>query len=166
MKRLLTFKTKLGKDEIVKIFRDNTFAIEKDFQSIPSGKQYFSGQVTTDRIRLKNALRRSKNPSTILEVFLNVTGTDTEVIVEEEAGEEGALTRQTMLAITIPLGIVVLFVGGILSLINPEEYSILWTLIIVVGISGVGLIDPLLYNLRVRSNTEADLSFIVRLIQK
>jgi hypothetical protein len=169
MKRLLDFKTTLDEEAIIKTLKENTIPTENDFQTLPFanfGKHYFSGQVSDKRIRIKNAIRNPKNPSPILDIVMAKKDELTEVIIQDDTDDEIKANRMMLVTITVSISVVVLLVGGILSFVQPDNYSILWTIILSAVISGLGFTSSYFYKERVRLNTRGDLEFLVRLLSR
>ena len=141
MKKLLDFKTTLDRETIITILKDNTFPIEDNFQTILFPKHYFSGQVNDKRIRIKNATRTPKNPSPILEIVISKTDEFTEVVIHDDTDDDIGTNKIMLITITVSISVVILLVGGILSFVQPDNYSLLWTIIVCIIISGLGLIN-------------------------
>lgn len=166
MRRLFDFKTTLGIEAIMKTLKENTFATENDFQTLLFDKHYFSGQVSNKSIRIKNASRNPKNPSPIFDIDISTKDNLTEVIIHDDTDDDIGTNSMMLVTITVSISIVVLLVGGILSFVQPDNYSLLWSIIVSVIISGLGLANSYYYKERVRLNTRRDLDFIVRLLQR
>jgi hypothetical protein len=166
MKRLLNFKTALDKETIILTLKENTFPIENDFQTLLFDKHYFSGQVNDQRIRIKNATRIPKNPSPILDIVLSKKEGLTEVVIHDDTSDDIWANNMMKITITVSISVVILLVGGILSFVQPDKYSILWTTIVSLLISGMGLVNSCFYKEQVRLNTRGDLDFLVKLLQR
>jgi hypothetical protein len=166
MKRLLGFKTTMDKEGVMTTLKENTFPTENDFQTLLFDKHYFSGQVSDKRIRIKNASRNPKNPSPIFDIAISTKDDLTEVIIHDDTDDDIWTNNIMLVTITVSISIVVLLVGGILSFVQPDNYSLLWTIIVSVIISGLGLGNSYYYKERVRLNTRGDLDFLVRLLQR
>jgi hypothetical protein len=165
MRRLLDFKTTLDREAIMATLRENTFPTEYDFQTLFFGRHYFSGQVNNKRIRIKNATRGPKNPSPIFDIVISAKDQFTEVIIHDDTDDDIGANSMILITTTISMSVVVLLVGGILSFVQLDNYSMLWTVIVSIIISGLGLFNSYYYKERVRLNTKADLDFLVRLLQ-
>ena len=169
MKRLLDFKTTLDKETAITTLRENTFATENDLLTLPFGnfgKHYFSGQVNDKGIRIKNAIRNPKNPSPILEIVISKKDDLTEVIIHDDTHDDIGTNSMMIVTVTVSISVVILLVGGILSFIQPDNYSLFWTIVISVVISGLGLVNSYFYKESVRRNTRGDLEFLVRLLKR
>jgi hypothetical protein len=166
MKQVLEFTTKLNQEEIIKTLKDNTHPTEYEFQTLLFGKEYFSGQVSGKKIRIKNATRQPRNPSPILDISLIPNDTETKVIIKDDSDGEINLNKSLLLTITISISVVVLLVGGILSFIQPDNYSIIWTITISVSITTFGLIRSFFYRQTTELNRNGDLDFLLRLLKK
>jgi hypothetical protein len=166
MKRLLDFKTTLNKEEVMTTLKENTFLTDNDFQTLLFDRHYFSGQVGDKRIRIKNATRNPKNPSPIFEIAISTKDDLTEVIIHDDTDDDISTNNMMLVTITVSISVVVLLVGGILSFVRPDNYSLLWTIIVSVIISGLGLANSYYYKERVRLNTRGDLDFLVKLLQR
>src|SRR5688572_6239892 len=152
MRRLFDFKTTLGREAIMTTLKENTFPTENDFQTLLFDKHYFSGQVSDKRIRIKNASRNPKNPSPIFDITISTKDDLTEVIIHDDTDDDIGTNKMMLVTITVSISIVVLLVGGILSFVQPDNYSLLWTIIASVIISGLGLANSYYYKERVRLN--------------
>jgi hypothetical protein len=166
MKRLLNFKTTLDREGVMTTLKENTFPTEYDFQTLLFDKYYFSGQVGDRRIRIKNATRNPKNPSPIFDITISTKDDLTEVIVHDDTDDDIGANSMMLVTITVSISVAVLLVGGILSFVQPDNYSLLWTIAVSVIISGLGLANSYYYKERVRLNTRWDLDFLMRLLQR
>jgi hypothetical protein len=166
MKRLSEFTTTLDRKTIIKILQENTFATENDFKTLPSGKHYFSGQVNNKKIRLKNATRKPRNPSPILDIQVFEKNNLTQILILDDTDDEIKLNSQVLLTITIPIAIVILLVGGVSSLYYSDIYIFLWTLIPSLAALSIGLLRIRSYKRSVRVNTPHDINFLVRLLKR
>lgn len=166
MKRLSEFTTTLDRKTIIKILQKNTFATENNFKTLPSGKHYFSGQVNNKKIRLKNATRKPRNPSPILDIQVFEKNTLTQILILDDTDDEIKLNSQVLLTITIPIAIVILLVGGVSSLYYSDIYIFLWSLVPSLVVLSIGFLNILHYKNAVKVNTPYDIGFIVRLLKR
>lgn len=166
MKRLLDFTTKLDRATIIKILQQNTFATENDFQKLLRGKHYFSGQVNNKKIRLKNATRRPRNPSPILDIQVFERNNLTQILILDDTDDEIKLNSQVLLTITIPIAIVILLVGGVSSLYYSDIYIFLWTLVPSLVTLGIGFLRINRYKKAIKANTRHDINFLIRLLKR
>jgi len=166
MRRLLDFTTTLDKDTVLRTLKENTYPTENDFLTLVFDKHYFTGQVNNKKIRIKNAGRNPKNPSPILDITIDQRDGLTEVIVQDDTADDITTNKLMIQTITISIAIVVLLVGGILSFVQPENYSFLWTLGISIVVAGFGFINSYYYKETVRLNTRGDLEFLLRLLKR
>ncbi len=146
--------------------KENTFPTEYDFQTLLFDTHYFSGQVNEKKIRIRNATRSPRYPSPIFDIVLIKKEDLTEIVIHDDSDNDIWTNNMMLITITVSMSIVVLMVGGILSLVRPNEYSLLWTIIVSVIISGFGLANSYFYKQSVRLNTRADLDFLIKLLQK
>lgn len=166
MKRLLDFTTTLDRATIIKILQQNTFATENDFQTLLRGKHYFSGQVNNKKIRLKNATRRPRNPSPILDIQVFERNNLTQILILDDTDDEIKLNSQVLLTIIIPIAIVILLVGGISSLYYSDIYIFLWCLVPSLAALSIGFLNVRHYKKAVTVNTGYDINFLIRLLKK
>lgn len=166
MKRLLDFTTTLDRATIIKILQQNTFATENDFQTLLRGKHYFSGQVNNKKIRLKNATRRPRNPSPILDIQVFERNNLTQILILDDTDDEIKLNSQVLLTIIIPIAIVILLVGGISSLYYSDIYIFLWTLVPSLATLSIGFLRINRYKKAVSVNTRYDINFLIRLLKR
>jgi hypothetical protein len=166
MKRLSEFATTLDRKTIIKILHENTFATENDFQTLLLGKHYFSGQVNNKKIRLKNATRKPRNPSPILDIQVFEKNNLTQILILDDTDDEIKLNSQVLLTITIPIAIVILLVVGVSSLYYSDIYIFLWTLIPSLAALGIGFLRIRHYKKAVKVNTPHDIDFLVRLLKR
>lgn len=166
MKRLLDFTTTLDRATIIKILQQNTFATENDFQTLLRGKHYFSGQVNNKKIRLKNATRRPRNPSPILDIQVFERNNLTQILILDDTDDEIKLNSQVVLTITIPIAIVILLVGGVSSLYYSDIYIFLWCLVSSLATLGIGFLRINRYKKAVKANTRYDINFLIRLLKR
>lgn len=166
MKRLLEFTTTLDRATIIKILQQNTFATENDFQKLPRGKHYFSGQVNNKKIRLKNATRRPRNPSPILDIQVFERNNLTQILILDDTDDEIKLNSQVLLTITIPIAIVILLVGAVSSVYYSDIYIFLWSLVSSLVALSIGFLNILHYKKAVRVNTRYDIDFLIRLLKR
>jgi hypothetical protein len=165
----MDFKTTLDKDAVVTTLREVTFPTENEFQTLLRGnfgKHYFSGQVTDKRIRIKNAIRNPRNPSPIFDIVLSKKDELTEVVISDDTEDDIRTNTMMLITIAVSISVVVLLVGGILSFVQPDNYSILWTIGISVVIAGLGLANSYFYRQNVELNTRGDLEHLLRLLQR
>ena len=166
MKQLLDFTTTLDRATIIKTLQENTFATENDFQKLLPGKHYFSGQVNNKKIRLKNATRRPRNPSPILDIQVFERNNLTQILILDDTDDEIKLNSQVLLTITIPIAIVILLVGGVSSLYYSDIYIFLWSLVPSLVAICMGLLNIYHYKSAVRVNTRYDVNFLIRLLKR
>ena len=150
----------------MKTLMENTFPTENDFQPLLFSKQYFSGQVNDQRIRIKNSKRSPKNPSPILGISLSTKEEMTEIVINDDNEDDIKTNNMMIITITISISVVILLVGGILSFVRPDNYSIFWTIVISLIITGLGIINSYYYKEKVRLNTRGDLDFLLRLLKR
>jgi hypothetical protein len=162
----LDFKTTLDREGVMTILKENTFPTENDFQTLLFDKHYFSGQVSDKKIRIKNATRNPRNPSPIFDIAISTKDDLTEVIINDDTDDDIGTNNMMLVTITVSISFVILLVGGILSFVQPDNYSLFWTVIVSLVISGLGLANSYYYKERVRLNTRGDLDFLVRLLQR
>ena len=98
MKRFLDFKTTLDRDTIIQTLKENTHSSENGFLDFIFNKHYFSGQVSDNKIRIKNATRNRNNPSPILDITLFQQEGLTEVVVHADT-EDNITTNKIMIDI-------------------------------------------------------------------
>jgi len=166
MKQVLEFTTKLNREDIIKTLKENTYPTVQDYQFILFNKEYFSGQVNDKKIRIRNASRQPRNPSPILEISLILNDSGTKVVVNDDSDGEIALNRSILLTITLSISFVILLVGSILSYIQPDNYSIFWTIILSISIPTMGLLIFFIYRQTIESNRIGDLEFLVKLLKQ
>jgi hypothetical protein len=150
MRRLLDFKTTLDRESIMTTLKENTFPTENDFQILIFDKHYFSGQVSDKRIRIKNATRSPKNPSPILDITVSEKDEFREVVILDDTDDDVKTNNLMIQTITISVAVVILIVGGILSFVQPDNYSMVWTVVISLVTTGLGFINSYYYKERVR----------------
>jgi hypothetical protein len=166
MKRLSEFTTTLDKETIIKTLRENTYTAESDLKSYIFSKRYFSGQVDSNKIRLKNASRGPKHPSPILVLTISEKDNLTEITIHDDTETEIKADTQLILILTISIAIVILLVGSILSFTHPETYSFPWTFVTSIVVAGFGILNVYLHKSTIELNTRADIDFLVRLLKR
>lgn len=161
----MEFKTALNREAIMTILKENTFPTEYDFQSLLFGTHYFSGQINDKKIKIRNSIRSPKNPSPIFDLVITTKEALTEIVIHDDSSDEIWTNNTMLMTITVSMSVVILMVGGILSFVKPDEYSLIWTIIVSVIISGFGLVNSYFYKQRLITNTQADLDYLVGLLQ-
>ena len=88
------------------------------------------------------------------------------VVVQDDTEDDIATNTLMIQIITISIAVVVLMVGSISSIVQPDNYSFLWTLGISSIVAGFGFIQSYYYKETVRLNTRGDLDFLLRLLKR
>jgi len=166
MRKVLDFTTTLDRDTIIQTLKENTYPTENNFLTLIFDKRYFAGEVNDRKIRIKNASRTPKNPSPILDITIGEKEGLTEVVIQDDTDDDIRINKLIVQSITISIAVVILLVGGILSFVESENYSLLWTLTLSLIVAGLGFINSYYFRETIKLNTRCDIDFLLKLLKR
>jgi hypothetical protein len=170
VKELLKFTTHLASDDVLHLLQHNTFPSAGDFHTLPFGPHYFSGVVSSNHIRIRNALRfgRGSGISPILKIAVQPKpmADQTEIVLYDDTEEEIQTNHMIVLTISLCISVTILLVGTIGSFASPAEFSLPWVLFVSLLVASPSLFFKAMTRIALKTNADTDMAYLVNLLKR
>ena len=162
---IFTFVTSLDRETILKMLKERTCREEDGLLAFMFGNHYFAGEVTDKKVRIRNVNRNHRNPSPVLDIFVDQREHLTEVVIRDNSKEAIAANNLAVYSIAGSSAAMALLIGSYLSYSRPEKYSMPWILVVTALIVGFGFVGTYVHKRMMLLNTKDDLAVLAALLK-